>query len=368
MFYEQELHDLIDYRPDHPVLSVYLNLDPTLGNLESNKLRLRQMLKPYEGDVPDDIERIERFIEHEYDWSGRSLIIFSCAADDSFRHYTFPIAMRDRARLFNRPYVKPLAALLDNYGHYGVAIVDRQGARLFSFHLGQLQEQEGVLGEEVRHTKSGGGSQAAGSRGGVAGQSHNVESIAGRNLKEAAQFAARFFNEHKVRRVLLGGTDANLAQFVEQLPKRWQSLVIGTFPIDMTANPSLVLEKAMEAAAHAEADRERRLAEAVITAAAKGAEGTIGLDDTLGAVHSGNVQTLIVTDGFRAGGYRCQGCGFLTAQAVEKCPFCDSSLEAIEDAVELAVRQVMSTGGEVEIIQDNPKLEKAGKIGALLRY
>lgn len=368
MFNEQEVHDLIEYRPGHPVLSVYLNLDPTRGNLESNKLRLRQMLKPYENDLPDDIERIERFIEHEFDWSGRSLVIFSCMADDTFRHYSFPIAMRDRARLFNRPYVKPLAALLDNYGHFGVAVVDRQGARMFSFHLGQLQEQQGVLGEEVRHTKSGGGSQSSGRRGGIAGQKGHIENIAERNLKEAAQFAARFFNEHKVRRILLGGTEANLAQFVELLPKRWQSLVIGSFPIDMTANPSLVLEKAMQTAAQAEAEREEKLVGAVITAAAKGAEGTVGLDDTLGAVHAGNVQTLVVTDGFREGGFRCQGCGFLTAQSVEKCPFCDSALDEIEDAVELAVRQVMSTGGEVEILEDNPQLEEAGNIGALLRY
>lgn len=368
MFYEQEVHDLIEYHPGYPVLSVYLNLDPTLGNLETNKLRLRQMLKPYEDDVPEDVESIERFIEHEFDWSGRSLVIFSCAADDTFRHYSFPLPMRDRARLFNRPYVKPLAALLDNYGHFGVAVVDRQGARLFSFHLGQLQEQQGILGEEVRHTKSGGGSQAAGSRGGVAGQTRHIESIAERNLKEAAQFASRFFNEHKVRRVLLGGTEANLSQFVEQLPKRWQSLVVGTFPMDMTATPSQVLEKAMEAAAQAETARQRKLVDAVVTAAAKGAEGTIGLDDTLGAVHAGSVQTLIVTDGYRAGGFRCQGCGFLTAQSLDKCPFCDSPLEEIEDAVELAVRQVMGTGGEVEIMADNAQLVEAGNIGALLRY
>jgi peptide subunit release factor 1 (eRF1) len=368
MIYEQEVHELIEYRPGYPVLSVYLNLDPARGNLESNKLRLRQMIKEYENDLPDDIERIERFIEHEFDWTGRSLVIFSCAADGTFRHFSFPIALRNRARLFNRPYVKPLAALLDNYGHYGVALVDRQGARLFNFHLGQLQEQEGIMGEEVRHTKSGGGSQAAGSRGSVTGQARHIESIAERNLKESAQFAARFFKEHKVRRVLLAGTDSNLAQFVDHLPKRWQSLVIGTFPIEMTASPDLVLEKALEAAAQTEADREQKLVADIVTAASKGADGTIGLDDTLGAVHAGSVQTLVVVDGFRAAGFRCQGCGFLSANAADKCPFCSSALEEIEDAVELAVRQVMSTGGEVEIIEGSEELEHAGNIGALLRY
>ena len=45
-------------------------------------------------------------------------------------------------------------------------MVDKQGARLFYFHLGELREQEGVLGESVKRTKRGGGSQAAGRRGG----------------------------------------------------------------------------------------------------------------------------------------------------------------------------------------------------------
>jgi hypothetical protein len=34
----------------------------------------------------------------------------------------------------------------------------------------------------------------------------------------------------------------------------------------------------------------------------------------------------------------------------------------------LAVRQVMSTGGDIEIIEDDSQLEEAGNIGALLRY
>ena len=55
MIYEQEVHELIEYRPGYPVLSIYLNLDPARGNLESNKLRLRQMIKKYEADVPEDI-------------------------------------------------------------------------------------------------------------------------------------------------------------------------------------------------------------------------------------------------------------------------------------------------------------------------
>jgi len=368
MLTELDLKELINYRSTDPVLSVYLDVDPKAGPADDYKLRLRQLLKDFEALSPQDTETIQRFIEHEYDWSGRGIAIFSCASQDFFRQFSFSIPIRSRARFLNRPYVKPLADLLNNYGHYGVALVDRQGARLFSFHLGELQEQEGTVGEDVRHTKRGGGSQAQGRRGGTAGLTRYSEEVAERNLKEAARFATRFFQENRVRRILIGGTEASVAFFQSQLPKAWQSLVLGTFPMEMTAGHTQVFAKAFEVAQQAEDEKEIRLVNAVITAAAKVRDGVIGLDDTLIAIHSGRVQTLVVNEGFHAAGLRCQGCGYLTAHHPEKCPFCQGALEQIEDAVELAVRKVLIDGGEVEFIRNNADLKKAGNIGGFLRY
>ena len=117
-----------------------------------------------------------------------------------------------------------------------------------------------------------------------------------------------------------------------------------------------------------EGQREARLVEQMVTSAAKGRGGVIRLDDTLSAVHEGRVQTLALIEGFRAPGYRCRGCGYLTVQEIDQCPFCSDQFEHISDAVEMAVHKVLRDGGEVEVIHDNQELEKAGKIAALLRY
>ncbi len=368
MLTEQNLQELISYRTGNPVLSVYLNVDPTAGTSDAYKLRLRQMLKKHEVTAPNDTEAIERYLEHKYDWSGRSLAIFSCAQDNFFRSYSLSLPIRSRTRRLNRPYVKPLIDLVTNYGNFGVVLVDKQGARLFHFHLGQLQEQKGTLGETVHHTKHGGGSQALGRRGGAAGQTRYAEEVADRNLRQAAKFAADFFDENHVRRVLVGGTEANLAHFVTLLPKTWRSLVMGTFPIEMNAGHDQVLAKAMNVGMQEVKKKEARLVEAIITAAAKGHDGVIRLDDTLGAVHAGQVKTLVISEGFHAPGYRCIGCDYLSAQALKTCPFCSSPIEEIIDAVEMAVRKVLSDGGEVEVVHGNQELENAGRIGALLRY
>ena len=84
------------------------------------------------------------------------MVVFSCSPDKFFRAYSLAIPVRNQVIISNQPHVKPLASLLDYYGGYGVALVDKQGARLFSFHLGELKEQEGILGESIRHTKHGG--------------------------------------------------------------------------------------------------------------------------------------------------------------------------------------------------------------------
>lgn len=366
MLTESNLRELLEYQAQAPVLSVYLSTEPGTGSAESFRLRLRSLLKDF--DLPEDIEVILRYFDHQHTWSGHGAAIFSCSAENFFRAYTLAVPLRSRVRVSDRPYVKPLADLLDSYGGYGVVLVDKQGARVFSFHLGELREQEGIVGENVRHTKRGGASSMPGRRGGIAGRTNHNEEVTERNIKEAVDFAAQFFSENNVRRVLIGGSDDNVALFRSQLPKAWQSLIIGQFPVSMTASYSDVLERAMEVGRVAEQRREAHLIESIVTSAAKGHAGALDLEETLQALREGRVHTLVIRDGFRAPGFQCGACKFLSSMPMQVCPFCGADCERIPDVVELAVRQVMQTGGEVEVLHNGLAREHFENIGALLRY
>ncbi len=366
MFTEHDLRELLDFKTEHQVLSVYLNTDPTQGSADAYKLRLRSMMKDIE--LKNDVQNIESYIDFDFDWSGRCVALFSCAAEDFFRAFSFAVPVRDRVRISKRPHVKPLADLLDFYGGYGVALVDKIDARLFYFHLGELLEEEELSGESVRRTKRGGGSQALGRRGGTPGLTSYVEEVADRNIKEAAEFAARFFGENNVRRVLIGGTEENVNLFRNHLPKTWQSLVIGSFPISKTANKTEIMDRAFRVGQEAERKKQIKLVQTIITNEAKGLGGVINLEETLNAVHDGRVHTLVIREGYSAPGFRCQGCGYLTSEQLENCPFCENQFENIPDAVELAVRRVMRDGGEVEVLRDTEVNQGFDNIGALLRY
>lgn len=366
MITDQEMQELLQYQPKHPVLSIFLNTDPKEGNADGFRLRLRSMLKDI--NLSQDADAALRYFDHEHDWSGKSVVVFSCAQEDFWRAFSLAVPIRSRVRIGDRPHMKPLADLLDAYGGYGVVLIDKQEARFFHFHLGELTEQDGMFGESVRHTKRGGGSQSPGRRGGVAGQTDYVEEVTDRNMREAVEAAIRFFSEKNIRRIVIGGNKDNVAQFRNQLPKAWQSLVIGSFPISMVATNNEVLERAMQIGEEAEERREALLARTVVTNSAKGRGGVLGLQDTLDAIREGRIQTLLIRDGYRAPGNRCTSCGYLSSQPMESCPFCGGKAEQIPDAVELAVQNVMQSGGEVEVLRANQPVKGFELIGALLRY
>ena len=370
MFTEDDLRELLGFHSEEsPVLSLYLNVDPTKRTTEEYKLVLRGLLKEVTDQAQrEDIAAVERYFDHEYDWEGKGIAIFSCLDRDFWRAYPLAVPVENYAYAGQRPYIKPLTDILDAYGRFGVALVDQEGARLFLFQLGELQESDGTIGEEVKRMKHGRGS-AAGRRGGVAGRTgRREEEVAQRNLREAAELTARFCARGRCDRIILGGTEQTIAQFQEMLPKDLQEQVVGSFPAAMTAPESEILDRSLEIIAEVEREREQALVDSVITAAAKGKAGVIGLADTLGAVYEGRVRILVVDEGYKAAGYRCQQCGYIADQAREECPFCSARVNRIEDAVELIVRQVIDQGGKVEVVRDSADMEKAGRVGALLRY
>lgn len=366
MLTESELRELLRFISPDPVLSVYLNTDPSEGNKDSYRLRLRNLLKGV--NLPQDVDVIERYFQGEYDWSGRGVALFSCAPQNFFRVYPLALPVPDFVHVSDRPSVRVLADMLDSYGGYGVILIDKQGARAFSFHLGELQEQEGMMGEAVKRTKHGGASTFPGRMGGIAGRTRHQEEVVERNMKDAVDFSVNFFNEYRVRRILIGGTEDNVSQFRSLLPKAWQSLIIGSFPMNMNAGHAEVLTKAMQVGQEVEKKRTAQLIQDLVTKAAKGSGAVVGVEPTLQEINRERVSTLVVIQGYQQPAYRCKECSYLTSEPHRTCSNCGGELFSIPDAIDVAVSRTMRRGGDVEVVHSSPELERAGMVGAFLRY
>ena len=371
MFTQDHLQELLSfYANGTPVVSMYLDTDCSQQSAETVKLQVKGLLRELNGANEQDAVVIERFLDHSYDWTRPGLALFSCAPSDFFKAYPVAVSFRNRIRVGQKPYVKPLAHLLDYYAYYGVILLDRVGGRFFEYHLGDLQQSEGVLGEEVRKLKKGGGSSSVGTRGGargVQGGSRHEEEVAQRNMREAAKAAGQFFANKPIRRLFLGGTSENVAQFRELLSKQLQSCIAGTFSMDMTAGEHEVRKQTLVMLQQANLEREKRLVQTLLSTNAQGGSATLGLDDTLQAISDKRVQTLIISDGLRTPGYVQDQAGFVVAN-LARSPLSDRDMLEVADVIDSAVAYTMIQGGHVEVISDDPDLEAVGRIGALLRY
>lgn len=367
MLTQDQLHELLSFESNNgPVISLYLDSDTSQETMETIKLQVKGMIREAVVDQEEDVAAIEQYLDLSYGWDTPGLALFSGSAGKFFRSFPTAVAFRNRVRVGQKPYVKPLAHLLDFFAHYGVILVDRIGARFFEYHLGELQQTEGFLGEDVHKLKKGRGSTAVGMRGGQGGGKHEEE-VAQRNLREAAEAAKTFFQGRPIRRLFIGGTSETVASFRELLPKQLQSCLAGTFAMDMNAGEHAVRKQSLQLLQEANLERENKLVDLLITTQAKGGAAVLGLDDTLQAVSEKRVQTLIISDGYRMPGYSDPSYNFVVAN-LAKSPLSDDELTIVDDVVDAACISTMNNGGHVEVIRANKQLEAAGSIGAILRY
>mgnify|MGYP006283205619 FL=1 len=367
MFDEQLLQELASVEGTGPILSVYLNVDPLQHTPEAYKLILRDLLKQVEDEADEaDIDAVKRFVDLEYDWTGRGLAFFSRQANGIWYAISRAVPVRSGVTVARKPYISPLVELDGLYGRFAVALVDQQSARFFLFQMGELVEEQAYEGEEVRGARKGMGSSRVGMRGGGRGSKKKAEEIVHRNLKGAANALAAFCRRHKPRRLLLAGAERNVANFKDVLPASLDDRVVDTFTADMETGVSEIRQRAVDILQALGEERKKTMVETVITAAAKGGNGVIRLDETLSAANQGRIQVLVVERDYHESGYRCKGCGYLTTQALETCPFCGATFQEIPDAAEAVVTQVVEKGGAVQVVDDGAMGE--ARIGALLRY
>lgn len=363
MLNDLDVREVIEFEsPEHPVLSIYLNVDPRRRSPEKYKLALRNLLNQIEEKAdPEDVRRVYNYIEMGYNWQGRGVVMFSCAAQEFWWARSFLPPVEDSVMVSYRPYVRHLAQLMDTYERYGVIHVDQSGARLYVFHMGHLEAAEGYLGEEVRTQQKGGGWAAA------RYQRHEAEQ-ARQNLDDAAELAEAFYRRTQTRRLILAGTEKNVARFNELLSHRLRGMVVGRIAVDANASPSEVSEKALDVARKATDQEARAVTDSIITAARKNANAVLGLAETLTAVQNGRALHVVALVDYKKSAYRFVDSGYIILELNEDSDLQSGRVQHLPDAVDSVLRRAMVQGISVTILDEHAGLRENGSIGALTRY
>ncbi len=362
--------------PTPGVLSAYLDISPEEVTGNKVRLKLRDMARRWFDTIQDKQERraferelnkVEEYLAYEMSRPGRTLVVFSSEAANLWRTYHVPARIRTRLVWDERPYMRPLLTVMDEYERYGVVLVTREEARFFLFYMGEIAEYSFALHDYVpgRH-KQGGWAQARFQR--------HIDDHALHHFRNVADVTVRLAERDNWQRIVLMGTDENVARVREYLPKAWQERIAGEVPASITDNFNTIRDKVIQVEQEVERKTEAERVQRVITAAEKGQNGVLGYADTLQAVQQQRVDILIVPEALAHPGWECTQCGGLVAdilaEPITKCPYCGGPVKIVEDVVDLAMQKVLDAGGIVEILRGPIKDEfrQRGIIGAILRY
>lgn len=310
--------------------------------------------------VEGDLGRISGWVKGGFDRSRvRGLAFFSCSAEGYFEVVEAPLPVRNEITLDQGPHVRQLESLIQEYKRFAVALVDRQRARLFRFELGELSEHTEVFDAVPRRHDQGGWSAANIQR--------HTDELAHRHLKHAAEVVFEELNRHPVDHLILGGPQGVVSEFEALLHPYLRERVAARLSVMVAASPEEVRQAALAVEAEVARAAEEALVGRLRDAVGSGNGGVAGLEPTLRALVERRVDTLLISDGYDAPGWRCPSCRFLATKG-RGCPVCGASMQLVDDVVEQAVEEALANKCRVEVVRESADLDVLGRIGALLRF
>jgi peptide chain release factor subunit 1 len=368
---ESRIRDLAGFKgEDAPVTSVYLDVDGrTRIRARDVEMALERMLRPVrerhqengQGSVVADLKRIEDHVRSGLDRSRvRGIAVFACSAHDFWEVVELAVPVRDRVVVNHTPYVRELEAVVAQHPRFAVLVVDRQRARLLLFQQGELLDKQEQLDLLPRHDDDGGQlgkDQVAG----------HTAAAAHRHDKHAAAAAFALHQEQGFDHLVLCGPDDITAELERELHAYLRERIAGRVHLAATASTEEIRQVAEDVESSVERAREAAVVGRLRQAVGTGTAGVAGLQPVLDALVARRVDTLVVSAGFEAAGWRCPSCAWVGTRG-RRCPLCSRDMEQVDDVVEEAVEEALAQACRVSVCNENADLDVMGRIGALLRY
>lgn len=364
--------------PESPVLGVYLDIDQGKpANLERRfEARLRDMLrsiaagldKQQAADFAADAGRARRFVA-DLEPEGKGVICFADDSADFFWACVLQAPAPDRARWSERPYLAPLLRILDEYERYGVVLVDKARARLFTVFIGEIEERYDPLEElapaEVARVRNTGTDRMLSER----QFQDRAEMHVHRHLKRVASTVEKIIGRYALDRLLLAGPVEAASELGGLLSKRARARVAARVALPVESSPGEVLQATLRVEREVERRAEKRIVDELI--AADGHHPVAhGLKPTLSALAERRVWQLVYAEGFGGSGGRCSNCGMLFDRAGGACDYCGGAVKPVDDLLEPMVESVLESDGKVEEVEGEAadRLRPVGGVGAFLRF
>lgn len=372
MITRHELKELASFKvEDVNFVNLFLNVDPTENPKDEWLVHFKNMardtinnLKPHQKkEVQKDIELIEKYLSDRPEGMKRGIAIISCREKGFWRTYNTAIPFLNKMIVDSDPFIKPLAAMIDLYQRYLVVVVDNTRAKVLITSVGEIEEVNDIS-SDIDNSNAGkdGSKSDFGSHRAADKQRDKVQ----RNVYKGTLKVIEVVQaEEGIKRILLGGTDRARANFKEALSLPLREKIVGEFVVEAKSNNSDILERLMPVMKDVEYKFERKALDSLFD---QNKSTALGLSDVLTALQQGNVHKMYVLSHVTTPGSSCTQCGALTPERDRPCPYCGSAMRHISYMLDHAIQRAIDQGARVDMLDDAPRLEKVGGIGAVLRY
>lgn len=348
----------------HPVLSVYLDLDPTRfptpGTRDSELGALLDRARREAGTR--DADRVEAWLNANpaVRRGARGLAIFSSAPAEIFELVRLAAPVEPLAVVDAVPWLEPLAAMISP-GGWGVAVVSRRAARLLRGGPDGLTEFAAITSELHRRHAQGGWAQARFQRG--------IEEQVAAHVRGVADRLVRAHQRRPFEQLVLVCSDELRPVVEHTLSSELSDILAGTVDADLEhASAKEIASAIAPVIERTELDREQDLVAQLEHALGTGGHAAAGLDEVLSTLEQQRVGTLFVSEHGDLKAGLCPICGRLSTDGARRCPL-DDALLAEVDAIEYAVGRAARQSALVIVARHESQwLHDHGDIAALLRW
>lgn len=274
----------------------------------------------------------------------------------------------------------PLQDLLREKEVYGFILVDRQEADIGLLKGKKIEPLKHLESLVPGKTSKGGWSQARYAR--------VREGLLNDFLKEVGEVASAKFKDLKdLKGVIIAGPGPTKNEFAEGdfLVYNIKNKVLGVVDISYTGDTGFkeAVARSEEILKEATITKEKKILDRFFAELAKGSGLAVyGLKETVSALESGNVETLLLSEGmdFVNIDYNC-GCGNNLTKIIDrsliqeqKCPKCNNKLQVIkqQELTEKIIETAEKMGTKAEMIStESPQgeqLKALGGVAGILRW
>jgi peptide chain release factor subunit 1 len=375
---------MLERTGEHPVVSVYLDLDPSeFATAPARATQVRSLIDEAERDgrlardelshedrtvLTNDLDRLQEYLgSDELPVSGaRALAVFCSGQDDLLETVPLARVVPPRVVIASTPYLEPLVAGPPE-GRVAVVLISHRSGRILVGNLLELEEAEDVRDDVHGRTARGGLSQHNYER--------SIEADVQHHMRHVAEELYRSWQQERFSRLVVGGTAQDVDQFASELPNDLRPLLAaGRLDLDAeTASLAEVSEALAPVLNHArEATEAAALSELEDRLGAK-SRAARGIEDTIEALDERRVETLLLARNFAAAGVRCPRCGLLYPEGTANCPADGEATTPVADLREAAVEAAVLQDASVLVFGEGsdpapPALHRGGGIAALLRF